>query len=427
MRQPAFRLPLGAAVAAACALVLSSVGALAEQPPQPIDDSSIQPATINLGGADVLETTRTVQHWVGETDNPLDHVTYRYNMVGVDPSTNGSATIGVDIIPLDLTVDGVAFNGSERVDGVLASPLFQDTNFGWTRAVTLSNGTPFFRPPSRPLPLSAGNVGQLIDATMRSQFNKVGSGYHLILDPAVLAPVSIDVTGQHGTTALTSRGMTVAGVDVPWLQARLQNLIGRLHLDPTRLAVFLTKDVVLFIKDGPARVCCVLGGHGAGHVTGGENSSVGGNGNQPVQTFVWSSWLSPGVIPDNGWINKDISGLTHEITEWAGDPFNTNTVQPWTSANAPQYGCSNLLELGDPTFNLGFGIGYNTFDPAVLPDGTHTDGLYHVQDEAFVPWFMQITDNTMSQPGQVPNSKGRYTFMGALNLSQEFMHPAQTC
>jgi hypothetical protein len=433
MRHRAFRL-VGAALVTACTLVLSSIGALADEP-KPFDPDAIQPTTVSFGGAEPLPTTLTVKHWQSEQRNQNNGIIYRYNMVGVDPddpkTPNGSATIGVDIIPLDLTVDGIAFKGSDRADAVLHSPLFDYTgDYAWTRAVTHANGTPWFRPaPLSQFPLSANNTGQLLDATMRSQFNKVfpDPGYHLFLAPTLHSAVSIDVSGQHGVTAVTSRGMAVAGVDVPWLQARLQNLIGRLHLDPTRLAVFLTKDVLLFIKDGPARICCVLGGHGAGHVTGGDNSSVSGNGNQPVQTFVWSSWMSPGVIPENGWINKDISGLTHEITEWANDPFNTNTVQPWTAPNAPQYGCSDLLEVGDPTFNLGFGIGHNTFDPAVLPDGSSTDGLFHIQDEVFLPWFMHIAaPNDISQPAQVTKD-GRYTFMGDLNPFKWFHGPADTC
>src|SRR2546423_647174 len=126
---------------------------------------------------------------------------------------------------------------------------------------------------------------QPLDATMRSQFGKVGSAYHLYLgEPVVFDPVTIDV----GANKSALMGGFVA-LDQKWFQARVQNLIGKLQLDPTRLAIFLTRNVALYAQD-PAN-CCVLGGHGAGHVTGGLGGPVNGYGNQPVQTFVWSSWL----------------------------------------------------------------------------------------------------------------------------------------
>jgi hypothetical protein len=418
MRHRAIRL-LAAALAASGTLVLSSVAALADRPPQPIDDDAIQPITVSFGGADPLPTSRTVQHWLGETANPDNGITYRYNMVGVDPGTNGSATVGVDIIPLDVTVDGVAFNGSDGVAGLLASPLF-DTNFDYsfTRALTHANGTPWLRPaPLSQFPLSANNTGQLIDATMRSQFNKVGSGYHLVLDtPVRYEPVTIDVPLEHGITMVTPGNVVFADVDVSWFQARVQNLIGRLHLDPTHVAIFLTKDVLLYVDNNPLH-CCVLGAHGAGHATGGENGPVNGRGNQPLQTFVWSSWLTPGLFGPRMWINKDISTLTHEITEWAADPFNTNTVQPWKADNAPQYGCSDLLEVGDPTFNLGFAVG---------PFDANGEGTFHVQDEVFLPWFMHIAPNTMSQRAQF-TADGRYTLMGDFTPFAWFHRPSDTC
>src|SRR5580765_8214777 len=91
-----------ALVAAAGALVAASISASASgSPAAVIVDDSTQPQTITLGGASVLNTTRTVQHWFGQTLDPHNGVTYGYNMVGVDPTSSGSATIPVDIIPLN--------------------------------------------------------------------------------------------------------------------------------------------------------------------------------------------------------------------------------------------------------------------------------------------------------------------------------------
>jgi len=154
---------------------------------------------------------------------------------------------------------------------------------------------------------------------------------------------------------------------------------------------------------------------------------VRGNGNQPVQTFVWSSWLSPGFYGPKAWINKDISGLTHEITEWANDPFNNNTVQPWTAAHAPQYGCADTLETGDPTVGAGFSAGLNTFDPDLLPNGKpnmFVEHRYHIQDEAYLSWFMRT--DSVSQTNQ-SGVGGRHSLMGDLSPMPELHSPAPTC
>jgi hypothetical protein len=426
-----------------CALVWTSVGALAEQPADPLDPENMHVSTVTFGGADPLPTTRTVKHWRGEETNRDNGITYRYNMVGVDPfdpsSPNGSEPIGVDIIPLDVTVDGVELKGSSRADGVLGSPLFNKTNFWRTPRFTLPGGAPA---PSHAsgYPLFLDTSAELIDATMRAQFNKLGTSYHDDLDAVKLAPVRIDVPRKFGR--LGGRpGMVAAEIDLDWFRTQVQNQMGRLHLDPTRLAIFLTRDVFLYLDHDPTR-CCVLGAHGAGHAPGGDGGPVRGNGNQPVQTFVWASWLTAGLLvptdpskPDVLWVNRDIDILTHEVTEWAMDPFGTNTVQPWQVTNAPQYGCNDELESGDPTFNLGFGVGringtgmQNSFDD-LLDNGQanpHADGLFHIQEEALLPWFMHVSPNTMSLPKQ-GSTLGRYTLMGALNLDSQFQKPAPPC
>jgi len=406
-----FRRPLGAVSAAIGAIVLTSVGAAADSSQPPVDESSIQPTTVSFGGAEPLATTRTVPHWSGETVNGSDGVTYRYNIVGPDPATEASGTVGVDIIPLDVTVDGVPFNGSDSVDGVVASPLFQTGDYSGTPATTFS---------SQGGPLSAGNTDvQLLDATMRSEFDRVGTDYHVVLGaPAVQDAVAIDVPAEKGLAMVNSRGVAMAFVDQGWFQTRVQNELGRLHLDPTRLAIFLTKDVMLY-ADHDVTHCCAFGAHGAGHVTGGLSGSVNGNGNQPVHTFVWASWFTAGFFLPSAWIARDIFALSHEVTEWANDPFNTNAVQPWSSPpNAPQYGCVTLLETGDPTFGIGFAAGTNTFDP-------HSGGVFHIQDEAFLPWFMRTAST--SQALQVTALGGRYTFMGLLNPAPWFRTPASSC
>jgi len=404
---------MGAAVAA---LLIASIGVAADEDYAAADSPEADPGiefqttTATFGGASPLDTSRTVAHWSGMTANGVDGVTYRYNIVGANPSTNGSSVIGVDIIPLNVNVDGASFNGSDAVNAVLASPLFQNNNYTSTASATNAIGGK-----GTGGALSAGNTGaQLLDATMRSEFNKVGSSetYHLMLDtPAVFDPVTIDV--PDGMGILMRPGfITYANVDSHWFSTRIQNQLGRLHLDPTRLAIFLTDDVIL--SDGPNPAGgFVLGAHGAGPATSSSNGSANGNGDQPVQTFVWGSWLTPGFFRrSTNFAVQDVYALSHEVVEWANNPFSDNTVLPWRSVTAPQYGCSNQFETGDPVFRYGFTLGHNPLHERF------SDGTYHLSDEALLPWFMRSAPAT---------EDGRFTFLGDLNPVASFHQPAPTC
>jgi hypothetical protein len=263
---------------------------------------------------------------------------------------------------------------------------------------------------------------------MRAQFNMTGSSaYHLRLSPVTHDAITIVVPKGKATLLKSGRGVIFADVNNQWWGTRIQELIGSLgYVDPTRLPIFLTNDVVNFEGTNPLN-CCVIGFHGT--VTG----AASGQGNQPVQTFAWASWLSPGVYarPNGGtdWAVQDIHPLSHEISEWADDPFVNNLVEPWLTPTAPQYGCSGLLETGDPVVGIGFAMGTNTFDQGPNPDGTQSaDGFYHPEDEVFLPWFMRLAPNTISEPTQTSSTNiGRYTFMGDLNPFPGFRQPATGC
>jgi hypothetical protein len=197
------------------------------------------------------------------------------------------------------------------------------------------------------------------------------------------------------------------------------------------LVLYLTNNVLLYTGHNVLN-CCVIGYHGtraAGKGAGSTNS----NGNAPVQTFAWASWVQPGLYsrPNGGtdWALQDIHALSHEISEWADDPFVNNIVEPWLTPTAPQYGCSGLLETGDPVVAIGFAIGSNTFEQGPNPNGTQSaDGFYHPEDEAFLPWYMRLAPNTVSEPTQSPSANiGRYTLLGDLNPFPGFRQPATGC
>jgi hypothetical protein len=406
---------------------------------QVIDDSSLQALTTTIGGASVLPTTRTVSHWFGQTPDPHNGVTYGYNMVGADPNNcSGSAcavTIEADITPLIVNVAGLAYNGNDVLAATLASPQFATNDYGSTPFATAAGAFPqapaLIRGPGGLLSQrDAGNSLQLQDATMRAQFNQTGgSPYHLILHPNVLPAVTINVPPNQGTLLQSGRGVIFADISISWWAAQIQNL--ETQADPTHLPIYLTNNVLLHI--GPNIFnCCVIGFHGT-RASGNGGGSNNSNGNAKVQTFAWASWVQPGIYarPNGGtdWALQDIHALSHEISEWADDPFVNNTVEPWLTPTAQQYGCTGILETGDPVVAIGFAMGGNTFEQGPNPNGTQSaDGYYHPEDETYLPWFMRTAPNNVSEPTQGPSTNiGRYTLMGDLNPFPGFRQPATGC
>ena len=315
-----------------------------------VPDSQLNPKTITLGGAKVLSTTNTVAHWFGQTLNPDDHVTYGFNMVGSDPSTcSGSAcstTITADIIPVNVVVGGETFNGTDVVQATLDSPVFANNDYGTTPNATAAGSFPvspqLVRGPGGTLSQGdAGNQLQLEDATMRAQFNRTGSSpYHVMLSPVVHPAITLTVPSGRGLVLASGRGVHFADVAIDWWGPQIQQLIHTLgYIDPTHLPIFLTRDVVNYIGGDPNN-CCVIGFHGASEVLGHGTGSTHGNGNQTVQTYAFASYTSPGFFARaNGgtdWAVQDIHALSHEISEWADDPFVNNTVEPWLTPTAPQ-------------------------------------------------------------------------------------------
>ena len=441
MRYRSFRLLIGTLVAVALMLAATSAraGAAASSSIPVIDDATLQAMTATIGGASPLSTTRTIPHWFGQTVDPTNGVTYGYNMVGADPNTcsgaNCSVTIQADITPIIVNIGGLTFRGTDVLPATLASPVFATNDYGSTPAATAAGSFPnapaLVRGPGGTLSQGdTGNQLQLEDATMRAQFNQTGaSPYHLILQPNILPAVTINVPQNQGTLLQSGRGVIFADVNIGWWSAQVENL--ETTADATHLPIYLTNNVLLYTGHNILN-CCVIGYHGT-RATGNGGGSNDSNGNAVVQTFAWASWVQPGLYsrPDGGtdWALQDIHALSHEISEWADDPFVNNAVDPWLTPTAPQYGCSTLLETGDPVVSIGFAMGTNTFEQGPNPNGTQSaDGYYHPEDETFLPWFMRAAPNTISEPAQSASlNGGRYTLMGNLNPFLGFRQPATGC
>jgi hypothetical protein len=361
------------------------------------------------GGLTPLADAKTVEHWSGSFIDPTNHVTYPFTMAGKAPSTNASSTTPTDVIPIRVEFaanGGFALDGTDRVAAVQASPIFSDTT-DYSYVPDSSGG---------PGALSPGNVGQLEDVTMRSQFNKVGTGYHVLLgQPTVHATETIKVpVGKGSAFNRTPTGTPIVYglVDYGWFSSKVQEIIGKTHIDSTHLPIVLTDNVML--ADLKTNRCCTVGYHGA-------SSSLNGNGKQQVQTYIFATYSAKGISSSLPYM-ADIHGLSHELAEWGDDPFLNNAVDPWLTPTGLQYGCTSLLETGDPVVGIGFKVAGNTYDVA----NPRADGTWHPEDEVFLPWFAREAPNTTSERAQSSDG-GRYTLLGDLNPYPAFHQPATGC
>jgi hypothetical protein len=289
---------------------------------------------------------------------------YPYSMVGSSPAGPAvTTTVPVTIVPLRIQFrDGSTFDGGSKVADVLESPIFT------------------------PAPFESGHT-QYVDAMRRAEFwgSLQGKDQHLLLQPQVRPTVTVEVPQGAGQAGTSFFGAPTGYLKQSWLDARVANLMHSLNVDPRSLILFLTQDLLLLDGKG----CCVGGYHGV--LTG----SASGAGSQSIWTYAVANWYTPG-----GFLFSDTTVTSHEIGEWADDPFESNAVPPWISplplARAV-YGCYRYLEVADPTVDVEFTV----------------DGEHHLQDQTFFPWF------TREQPS--PAIGGRYTYTGAID------QPAARC
>jgi hypothetical protein len=360
-----------------------------------------------------LQNATTIPHWTFQYTDPTNNVTYPITTVGSDPRNGGSTTVHTVIVPLKLNfvADGQdtsalndlgyagfratplnhTFDGSTRVTDVLSSPIF---------------GQSFTTPA-----VMGGDTAQVGDAFMRAQWNKIGTSYHVKLtNDAVLPTQTLNVPANKGlayqrpvgawreANGLGTTDTTTGVADYSWFSSYLQSLIQSLHISATTVPIFLTDNLLLYIGHENYTNCCVLGYHGAGMPVGGGAGSANGKGAQPVQTFIYAAWAHPGTysgfLPDYTNPSRtapnpvrglaDIHALSHEVSEWLDDPFVNNAVQPWLTPTAPQYGCTGVLETGDPVVGVWFPYNGNA---AAAPTGTTYYGQYHPEDEVEAQWF----------------------------------------
>ena len=285
-------------------------------------------------------------------------VSYGYTMVGTNPEVKGTSnttTVAADIMPLNFTVKTTSLHwnstakdscdtGANPIARVESSPLF--VNRSWTFGGT-HVGT-----------------GQYINAYERADFWKYAApggknpGYQLNLAVKLLpsATVSVPAADASAFSIGCGNGGELA-VDPTWMESYVANTLVPLAqkdgANPTTLPLFVTHNVVL----GNASGCCILGYHNA------QSTAEG------VQTYGISDYENSGAFGTT----RTTDSLSHEVAEWANDPYGNNLTRAWGHIGQVS-GCQSNLEVGDPLSGKDLPVVTGTF-------------TYHVQELAFFSWF----------------------------------------
>jgi hypothetical protein len=282
---------------------------------------------------------------------------YPYTMIGTNPA-KGSATTTVNmvIIPLIVKVPGQTFDPTKPIQ----------KGCGTGTALKLTEASPIFADTVK-YTQGGTNVGttQYEDAFQRAEFwNTVKSkapDYHVLLKYKVAATQTFNYTaGSRGTASCGSDTTHYAEVDINAFDSEVQSIITKLKLTANEFPYIMTYDVFETENGG----CCVLGYHS---VT--PKGIVYGTGSYGDVQFEFAHGFT------------DVITISHEIGETINDPYTNNATPIWYSSFAPQYGCNNSLEIGDPLAGLP--------EPVKVPGDSHQ---YYVQDLAFEPWFALVAN-----------------------------------
>lgn len=403
---------LVAAGALGLAMATGPAGPVAAAPspggnPGPVNDARFATA----GSATPTYGTRTIPHWSFTYTDPTNAQSYTATMVGSDPRASGSTTVKTQIIPLEFSfvAAGQDMSAVNALYGYTTHPLnwtADPTAGGNASDVAKTLASPIFQSYHYDSDLG-GDAGQYGDVFMRAQFNKIGSSYHVKLaNQAVLPKISFAVPASQGVAYTRFSGAVAGIVESTWFSTKIQDLIRSLNIDAQTVPIFLTHNVLLFGGHDNYTNCCTLGYHGAAMPLGRGAGEANGQGNNAVHTFIYAAYTSPNTYtgfspttsPTRGL--SDIHALSHEVAEWLDDPFVNNAVQPWLTPTAPQYGCTGVLETGDPVVGVWFPLPGNP-DPQAF-------NVWHPEDEVNANWFARNGTTALG----LNSWDGRYTFMG---------------
>ena len=349
---------------ASAATVGNDVQVINWHPNSQVSQSIMHAAQTHSATTTAAPSIQTIPYW--SSSFTYQGQAYPYSMVGTNPASGSAVTVVPTLlVPVKLVLaNGTVYNGESKVKDVLNSPLFRPASFksGYT---------------------------QYGDAIQRAEFWKYittkSPFYHVWLTPpAVLPTLTLHVPADLGGQITRPSGVVFGSVDINYLDSQLMGYMQQYHISPRVFPIFLAANVLGTLNNGTE--CCI----------GGYHNAVPNATNTAIQTYAYATYNDPGFSLKNTKVFTTTDALSHEISEWYNDPFTDNIVPPWSVPSEPQYGCSNVLEVGDPLVGVGFDV-----------------GKYHLQDETFFSWFAH----------QVPSIgiNGQYSYLGT------FTTVAPTC
>lgn len=312
-----------------------------------------------------------------------DNTNYTGVMVGADPfSRHGDKDVHVKtfIVPLIITTNTVGVSTDFNTGDITTAPGVTtfDPTANDNSCLSAPNNNPLALFQHTPMfdsyDISVGGVDmghtQYIDAFQRAEFWNVlkdRDDYHLRLSPIVtLSPIAINIPADQGLT-LPPADFPACGpfgiVDIDFFDAYLNtNVLPALapQVNAGNFPIFMLYNVVLaFTPQTNLFDCCVLGYHGSTNFL-------------PLGTYSPSDFDTTGLFgPTQG----DSNTLSHEVAEWANDPFGNNPTPLWGHTGQVA-GCQDNLEVGDPLSGTNFS-----------PIGGRNGFTYHLQELAFFSWF----------------------------------------
>jgi hypothetical protein len=326
--------------------------------------------TYSWGGASTdaqLGTTQavvsTIPNW--SSSFGFNGRTFHYKMVGTNPANGSNFTVvPTEILPLTFTFasGGPPLTASKQMRELIRSPIFN--------AAPVTSGTT-----------------QFADAMQRAEFwndvSTVSPNYHLWLQtPAILSPVVINVPAGFGQELLDPVTHSYyADIDLGFFESVFPSIFFPAHLPSTTLPLIISSNV--FLYSGPN--CCVYGFHGAFKQFGSST----------ISTYAYANFLTRNItatpLVDDTWT------FSHEVAEWANDPFVRNRVPAWLQPGGSSACFSNILEVGDPL-------------EALNPPGytiTNNKRQWHLTDVAGISWFAHTIPST--------EQNGLYSYHGFLS------------
>jgi hypothetical protein len=281
---------------------------------------------------------------------------YPYTMIGTNPELRGAKSVVVPtaIIPvrmvfadgtvLDPSAPSPCLGGLRELDFILQSPLFVNHDYG-------------------------EGPRQFVEQIRRLEFwnytapGKLNPGYSLRLAPTVLPTVTITLPPTDYTkqvACVTDFGAQRFGfVDFTnwfnFLQNQVAPMLPKLGVNASTFVIFEVGNIN-FTYQGSAVATAYHG----------TLASQGG--------MVTYAAAQLGFVLKDKAVN--IGAMSHELAEWADDPYGDNPTPLWGNTGQVTSGCQGNLEVGDPLSG--------TFLPAVqMPNGYS----YTVQETAFFSWF----------------------------------------